>query len=153
MLKSLHSKHNDVFLALLRDSRQAVPLRQADLALRLGHAQATVSKVERGERRLDVIELRAWLSALEVDFLTFMHRLDDGLKGMPSPDGRFRRRATMPRRRSESRTNLAQARDDVIRAQAEALAVKAIVERLAPVSVETPAKEQASVSKTARKKS
>ena len=103
MLKSLHSKHNDVFLALLRDSRQAVPLRQADLALRLGHAQATVSKVERGERRLDVIELRAWLSALDVDFLTFMHRLDDGLKGMPSPDGRFRRRATVPRRRSETR--------------------------------------------------
>ena len=49
MLKSLHSKHNDVFLALLRDSRQAVPLRQAGLALRHGHAQATISNVERGD--------------------------------------------------------------------------------------------------------
>ena len=99
MRKSLHTKQNDVFLTLLKDSRQAIPLRQADLAIRLGHAQATVSKVERGERRLDVIELRAWLSALEVDFLTFMHRLDDGLAGVPASDGHPRRVANGTTRR------------------------------------------------------
>lgn len=100
MLKSLHSKQNDVFLALLKDRRQAIPMRQADLASRLGHAQATVSKVERGERRLDVIELRAWLRALDVDFLTFMRRLDDGLQGVPTADGRLRRAVPGSRRRS-----------------------------------------------------
>ena len=96
MLKSLHTKQNDVFLALLRDSRQDIRLRQADLADRLGRAQATVSKVERGERRLDVIELRVWLNALEVDFLTFMRTLDERLAGAPTLDARFRRRATSP---------------------------------------------------------
>ena len=91
MHKSLHTKHNEVFLSLLKNSRMAVPLRQADLALRLGHAQATVSKVERGERRLDVIELRAWLSALEVDFLGFMKSLDEGLGGIPPQEVHVRR--------------------------------------------------------------
>ena len=42
---------------------------------------------------------------------------------------------------------------DVIRAQVEALAAKAIVDRLAPASVETRATEQARGSKTARKRS
>ena len=72
MLKSIHSRHNEVLLGLLRSSRVAARLRQTDLALRLGREQAVVSKVERGERRLDVIELRAWLLALDVDFLTFL---------------------------------------------------------------------------------
>jgi transcriptional regulator with XRE-family HTH domain len=101
MLKSLHTKHNEVFLTLLRNSRTAVPLRQADLALRLGHAQATVSKVERGERRLDVIELRAWLSALEVDFLSFMKSLDEGLRGAPAQGVHVRRSERGARRGSE----------------------------------------------------
>ena len=94
MLKSLHTKQNDAFLALLRDIRQDVRLRQADLADRLGRDQATVSKVERGERRLDVIELRVWLSALEIDFVTFMRKLDERLAPLPSLDARFRRRST-----------------------------------------------------------
>lgn len=76
MRKSLHSTQNSVFLRLLRDTRVNVRLRQADLAIRIGAAQATVSKVERGERRLDVIELRAWLQALDVSFVDFVSELD-----------------------------------------------------------------------------
>lgn len=90
MLKSLNSRQNDAFLVLLRQRRESQQLRQADLALRLGRGQATVSKVERGVRRLDIIELRAWLKALDIDFLTFMSELDDQLEGMPVPDARFR---------------------------------------------------------------
>ena len=90
MLKSLNSRQNDALLALLRRSRESQRLRQADLAVRLGRGQATVSKVESGARRLDVIELRAWLQALEIDFLTFMSELEDRLATMPVPDARFR---------------------------------------------------------------
>ncbi len=90
MLKSLHSRQNDVFLRMLRSKREAQRLRQLDLAIRLGRGQATVSKVERGTRRLDIVELWAWLNALEIDFVTFTTELDQELKASPVPDPRFR---------------------------------------------------------------
>lgn len=86
MRKSLYSRHNEIFLELLRSSRESLKLRQADLAERLGRGQATVSKVESGGRRLDIIELRSWLLALEVDFVTFMDELDRRLDAHPLPD-------------------------------------------------------------------
>lgn len=90
MFKSLNSRHQQIFLELLRSNRESVKLRQADLAQRLGRGQATVSKVESGERRLDVIELRAWLRALEVDFVTFAVELDRRLQAHPMSDSRLR---------------------------------------------------------------
>ena len=83
MPKSLYSRHNEIFLELLRRSRESVPLRQADLAMLLGRDQGTVSKVENGERRLDVVQLRDWLRALGVDFTEFMEELDGRLGGHP----------------------------------------------------------------------
>ena len=83
MPKSLYSRHNEIFLELLRRSRESVPLRQADLAMLLGRDQGTVSKVENGERRLDVVQLRDWLRALGVDFLGFMEELDGRLSDHP----------------------------------------------------------------------
>ncbi|MBL0729577.1 helix-turn-helix domain-containing protein [Piscinibacter sp. HJYY11] len=83
MSKSLYGRHNDVFLTLLRQSRESVQLRQADLARLLGRDQTTVSRVETGERRLDVLQLRLWLRALGVDFLAFMRELDQRLGDAP----------------------------------------------------------------------
>lgn len=103
MLKSLYTRHNDIFLTLLRGIREASRLRQADLAKRLGRGQATVSKVESGDRRLDVIELRAWLGALGVDFVTFMSELDDRLGALPIPEARLGSRRKRPStRRSDT---------------------------------------------------
>lgn len=103
MLKSIHTRHNHVFLDMLRSSREAQRLRQSDLAIRLGRDQATISKVERGERRLDVIELLAWLRALDVDFSAFMSELNNRLEGLPIPDAMFRaRRVARSRRRDPS---------------------------------------------------
>ena len=90
MLKSLHSRHNEVFLHLLRSRRMAQRLRQSDLATRLGRGQAVVSKVERGARRLDVVELWAWLQALDIDFVSFVRDLDEELKTRHVPEARFR---------------------------------------------------------------
>ena len=77
------TKHHDVVLSLLRDRREALGIRQADLAQKLGQTQAMISRVETGERRLDIVELRAWLSALEVSFLPFMKTLDLKLRNLP----------------------------------------------------------------------
>jgi len=90
MLKSLHSRQNAVFLHMLRGQREMQRLRQLDLARRLGRGQATVSKVERGTRRLDVVELWTWLDALNIDFVTFTRELDRELKSSLVPDPRFR---------------------------------------------------------------
>jgi transcriptional regulator with XRE-family HTH domain len=89
MPNPLRTHQNEVFLALLRDRRESLGLRQADLALRLGQTQATVSRVETGETRLDVIELRQWLKALNVSFLAFMKQLDARLNDQPLNPLRF----------------------------------------------------------------
>ncbi len=76
MRRKPHLKDYGVLLEMLKAGRQRARMRQADVAAELGRAQATVSKVERGEMWLDVIELRAWLNALEIDFIEFMRELD-----------------------------------------------------------------------------
>ncbi len=104
MLKSLHTQSNQVFLKMLRRRRQAMRLRQTDVALRLGRGQSTVSKIERGVRRLDIIELRAWLAALGVDFVDFMSELDLHLQTQPVVDPQIRRRRSIGGHRT-SRSN------------------------------------------------
>lgn len=86
MPKILYSRHNEIFLAMLRALRLSRRLRQADLAARIGRGQGLVSKVERGERRLDVIELRDWLTALDADFIGFVGSLDAELNLHPIAD-------------------------------------------------------------------
>lgn len=49
---------------------------QGDLAKRLRKTQSFVGKCERGETRIDVIELRAFCKALGVSFLEFVIDLD-----------------------------------------------------------------------------
>ncbi len=103
MLKSLRTQQNKIFLAALRDRREALGLRQADLAERLGETQATVSRVENGERRLDVIELRAWLRALRVGFVPFLRQLDRKLNDRAFPDFRIPKAAPTKRASRVSR--------------------------------------------------
>lgn len=82
MAKTLHSRHNKILLRMLRELRESRGLRQSDLAEMLGRSQATVSNVERGERRLDLIELRDWLEALNERFVDFATKLDAELLGL-----------------------------------------------------------------------
>jgi len=62
------TRHRDYELLTrsLRETRARLGLTQAELAERLGNSQAFVSKVERGERRLDVVELVEFCEALKV---------------------------------------------------------------------------------------
>lgn len=81
MHKSLYSRPNEVFITLLRDLRRSRRLRQLDLAERLGSSQAIVSRVESGERRLDIVELVVWLRALDTDLVAFAKQLNLRLDG------------------------------------------------------------------------
>lgn len=60
---------------LLRELRSSAGLRQQDLAERLSVPQSLVSKVETGERRLDMIETEAFCRAIGVTLQDFVSRL------------------------------------------------------------------------------
>lgn len=79
MRKSIHSVKYAVFLQLLEEARSRSGLTQTQLARRLRMTQSAVSKVERGERRLDVVELHAWCKALGASFKTLTAELDSRL--------------------------------------------------------------------------
>ena len=51
------------FLRRLRAAREGARLTQTEAARRLGKPQSFVSKCESGERRVDVVELRAFARA------------------------------------------------------------------------------------------
>jgi transcriptional regulator with XRE-family HTH domain len=48
------------FLERLRSARKEAGLTQVEVAQRLGRSQSFVAKAENGERRLDVVDLRAF---------------------------------------------------------------------------------------------
>ena len=79
MDKSISSEEYAVFLRELRAARRASGVTQIDVAERLGETQSFVSKCERGERRLDVIELRAFCQAIGVPFKRFVDMLEQAL--------------------------------------------------------------------------
>lgn len=59
---------------LLVEARKEVSLTQSELALRLKRPQSFVSKYERGERRLDLVEFRDVADALGIDPIRFLRR-------------------------------------------------------------------------------
>jgi transcriptional regulator with XRE-family HTH domain len=79
MQKSVFTGEYGVFLQVLREVRQARGVTQADLAARLGETQSWVSKCERGEHRLDIVELRTICRALGVSLVEVAQRLEDAL--------------------------------------------------------------------------
>lgn len=76
MTKSVFSGRYDRFKELLAERRRAVGLTQADLAIRLARPQSFVSKYERGERRIDVIEFLEVAQAIGFDPAEFLRELN-----------------------------------------------------------------------------
>lgn len=76
MQKTLHSAPHQIFLSLLKQARTDQGITQAMLCERIGMSQSDISKVERGVRRLDVLELRLWLRALGSPLEVFAQELD-----------------------------------------------------------------------------
>jgi transcriptional regulator with XRE-family HTH domain len=81
MEKSLYTAKQKVFLALLRQVRQEAGLRQEDVAKKLRKPQSFVSKVESGERRLDVLEARELCVVLGLTLVDFAKLLERALAG------------------------------------------------------------------------
>lgn len=80
MKKTLFSEEHRTLIALLKQARSEAGITQAQLAQSLDVTQSFISKCERGERRLDIVELRAWCRALGVSFPAFALQYDQSIE-------------------------------------------------------------------------
>jgi transcriptional regulator with XRE-family HTH domain len=64
----------------LRHTREKSGLNQREVAERLGKTVLYVSRCERGERRMDVVELRAFCKAIGKSPVEFMRDLQKSLE-------------------------------------------------------------------------
>jgi transcriptional regulator with XRE-family HTH domain len=79
MSGSVFSEPYKTLLRVLVDAREAAGLRQTDLAHRLGKPQSFVSKIERGERRLDLVEFLIVARAIGADEAIMIRAVADSL--------------------------------------------------------------------------
>ncbi len=77
MAQSAFSKEYAHFRAVLRAARKNAQLTQRDVETRLDLYSNFVSKVETGERRLDVIEFLALAKALDIDPVEIIKELQE----------------------------------------------------------------------------
>jgi transcriptional regulator with XRE-family HTH domain len=74
MDKSIYSREYAAALRVLRQARERAGFTQVELAERLGLTQSFVTKVERGDRRLDVVQLRTICHVLGLTMAEFVRR-------------------------------------------------------------------------------
>ena len=70
MDKSVYTDEYQAVIELLREIRTEAGVTQVELAEQLEQSQSFVSKYERGDRRLDVIQLRTVCQTLGTDLAT-----------------------------------------------------------------------------------
>lgn len=66
-MKSIHHPAYKTLQQRLAEARIAAGLTQEKLAVKLARPQSFISKVEAGDRRLDVVEYVQWMRAVNMD--------------------------------------------------------------------------------------
>jgi len=79
MQKSINSRTYAIFLTHLREMREKAGITQDEIAERLGESQSFISKCERGERRIDVAELREFCLAIDTTLDKFIKQFEKKL--------------------------------------------------------------------------
>ncbi len=74
--KSTFTKDYEISRELLRELRTNKGLTQVQLSESLGMPQSFVSKYETGERRLDIVEVRAVCASLEITLAAFVKKFE-----------------------------------------------------------------------------
>ncbi|HEY9402698.1 MAG TPA: helix-turn-helix transcriptional regulator [Pyrinomonadaceae bacterium] len=74
MKKNIEDLYN-LMRTLLVEAREGAGLSQQDVAARMGKHQTFVSKVEQGQRRLDLIEFLQMAEVLGIDAHSFIRKL------------------------------------------------------------------------------
>lgn len=88
-MKSIFTSEYGFVLDRLVSARKNAALTQSQLAKKLGKPQSFVSKIERHERRLDVVEFVIMCKALDIAPQAILADLEAKLQG--APKGRYKR--------------------------------------------------------------
>ncbi|MHB1459285.1 MAG: helix-turn-helix domain-containing protein [Armatimonadota bacterium] len=84
MEKDNLSQQRTVLAAFLEDMRKGNELSRLDLAEKLGITEQIIEEWERGERHMDIAELRAYCLAIDLpltDCIAFLERIFEKLPG------------------------------------------------------------------------
>jgi transcriptional regulator with XRE-family HTH domain len=79
--KSIHKAEYQLLLKLLLEIRTKAGLTQTELSALLERPQSYVSDVERGTRRLDLLQLREYCIACGQDLVGFVRQLEKAIAG------------------------------------------------------------------------
>ncbi len=80
MPKSLFTDDWSALVEILIAARHKAALTQVELAQKLGRSQRYVSLIERGQRRVDVLEFMAYASALKLDASELFNEIRDKIR-------------------------------------------------------------------------
>jgi transcriptional regulator with XRE-family HTH domain len=80
VLKSIFTEEYESFLENLIAARKGAAITQQELALRLKKPQSFVSKYERRERRLDVVEFVTICGSIDVDPCRIIREIERRLR-------------------------------------------------------------------------
>ena len=67
MRKTVWTRESMLLAEVLSEARKEAGLHQTDVAARIGSDQSIISNIERGQRRIDVVEFRDFALAIGCD--------------------------------------------------------------------------------------
>jgi len=79
MTKAIYRREHQVLIKLLRTIRENADLTQSECSLALGRPQSFMSDVEKGSRRLDLIQLRDLCAVLGYGLPQFINEYEEAL--------------------------------------------------------------------------
>lgn len=79
MDKKLYRKRYEKFVDVLKVERTCCRITQEELAKKLGVTQTYISKIERGDRRIDVIELMEYCKATGISLSILIQKIESRL--------------------------------------------------------------------------
>lgn len=71
-MKGIHTKEQKSFTERLKNARKEAGLTQEEVAKKLGYGQSAISKIERGELRVGVVELKQFAKLYRKDVEYFL---------------------------------------------------------------------------------